>query len=129
MIKHSIKDNVISLSIANMDFSYRIPTAKIENTIDWKIGEKGTEGIVIKKVSIWALQLFTKNATEEQYIRQFKGFVQEYCPNNTINCVDTELAVNVQNKYNWLILSNKTADKKLNENQIIETLKKRYKLD
>jgi hypothetical protein len=51
MIKHSIKDNVISLSIAKMDFSYRIPTTKIENTIDWKIGEKGTDGIVIKNVS------------------------------------------------------------------------------
>ena len=117
------------MSIANMDFSYRIPTSKIENTIDWKIGEKGSDGIVFKNVSSWALKLFTKKATEEQYIRQFKGIVQEYCPDNTINWIDTELAVVVQNKYNWLIATNKTADKKLNENQISETLKKRYKLD
>ena len=129
MIKHSLTDNVISMSIANMDFSYRIPTKKIENTIDWRIGEKGTDGIVVKGVSSWALQLFTKKATEEKYLRQFKGIVQEYCPDNAINWEDTEMAVSIQNKYNWLVSSNAIADKKLSEIQIITNLKKRYMLD
>ena len=65
MIKHALKDNLVSISIAKTDFSYRIPIKKIGNTIDWKIGEKGTEGIVIKSVSTWTLQLFTKNITED----------------------------------------------------------------
>jgi hypothetical protein len=129
MIKHSLKDNLIYISIAKMDFSYRIPIEKIGNTIDWRIGEKGTEGIVIKNVSTWTLQLFTKKTTEHKYIKQFKSIVQEHCPNSTINWEETLLAVNIQNEYNWLITTNNTAKKKISEDEIISNLKKKYKLD
>ena len=125
MIKHALKDNLVSISIAKTDFSYRIPIKKIGNTIDWKIGEKGTEGIVIKSVSTWTLQLFTKNITEDKYIKQFKSIVQEHCPTSTVNWEDTLLAVNIQNDYNWLT----TAKKKINEKEVISKLKKKYKLD
>ena len=84
MIKHSLKDNLINVSIDKKDFSYRIPVKKIGNAIDWRIGEKGTKGIVIKNVSTWTLQLFTKKTTEDKYIKQFKSIVQEYSANNTI---------------------------------------------
>lgn len=129
MIKHSLKDNLIYLSINNLDFSYRIPLKKMGNTIDWRIGKKGTEGIVMKNVSTWALQLFTKNVTEIKYVKQFQSIVQEHCPNNTINWEDTLLAVNIQNKYNWLATTNKIAKKKIDENGLISDLKKKYKLD
>ncbi|MBL4706381.1 MAG: hypothetical protein JKY54_17770 [Flavobacteriales bacterium] len=125
MIKHALKDNLVSISIAKTDFSYRIPIKKIGNTIDWKIGEKETEGIVIKSVSTWTLQLFTKNITEDKYIKQFKSIVQEHCPTSTVNWEDTLLAVNIQNDYNWLT----TAKKKINEKEVISKLKKKYKLD
>ena len=125
MIKHSVKDNILSVSIANKDFSYRIPLNKIKNTIDWKIGNKDTDGIVIKNVSKWALQLFTKNITEEKYVKQFKDIVKEHCPNNTLNWQETILAINIQNKYNWL---NSSKDKS-SESEIITELKSRFKLD
>ena len=112
-----------------MDFSYRIPIKKIGNTIDWRIGEKGTKGIVIKNVSTWTLHLFTKKTTEYKYIKQFRSIVQEHCSNSTINWEDTLLAVNIQNEYNWLITTNNTAKKKINEDEIISILKKKYKLD
>ena len=125
MIKHSLKDNLINVSIDKKDFSYRIPVKKIGNAIDWRIGEKGTKGIVIKNVSTWTLQLFTKKTTEDKYIKQFKSIVQEYSANNTINWEDTLLAVTIQNEYNWL----NTAENKMGEDEIISTLKKKYKLD
>jgi hypothetical protein len=103
MIKHSIKDNLIYISISKKDFSYRIPIKKIGNVIDWKIGENGTKGIVIKNVSTWTLRLFTKKITEAKYIQQFKNLVQEHAANNNINWEDTLLAVNIQNEFNWLI--------------------------
>ncbi|MFT6500871.1 MAG: hypothetical protein ACJASQ_000981 [Crocinitomicaceae bacterium] len=40
MIKHTLKDKIVSISIENIDFSYRIPTKKMGNTTDWRIGEK-----------------------------------------------------------------------------------------
>lgn len=126
MIKHSLKDNLINVSIDKKDFSYRIPVKKIGNAIDWRIGEKG---IIIKNVSTWTLQLFTKKITEDKYIKQFKSIVQEYSANNTINWEDTLMAVNIQNEYNWLIATNNTAEKKMDEDEIISTLKKKYKLD
>jgi len=129
MIKHSLKDNLIYISIDKMDFSYRIPIKKIGNTLDWRIGEKGTKGIIIKNVSTWTLQLFTKKTNEDKYIKQFKSIVQEHCPNSTINWEETLLAVNIQNEYNWLITTNNTAEKKINEDEIISILKKKYKLD
>ena len=129
MIKHSLKDEIISISIDKIDFSYRIPTKKIGNSIDWRIGEKGTKGIVMKNVSTWTLQLFTKKTTEDKYIKQFIGIVQEYSSKNTINWDETRLAVNIQNDYKWLTSTNNKAKKKISDEEIIATLKKKYKLD
>ena len=129
MIKHSIKDNLIYISISKKDFSYRIPIKKIGNVIDWRIGENGTKGIVIKNVSTWTLRLFTKKITEEKYIQQFKNLVQEHASNNNINWEDTLLAVNIQNEFNWLITNNNLSKKKGEENDIISNLIKKYKLD
>lgn len=129
MIKHSIKDDLLYISIAKTDFSYRIPVSKIANTIDWKIGEKGTDGIIIKTVSKWILQLFTKAITEEKYIKQFKSIIEELNPKNSINWADTLSAVNIQNEYNWMVKTNSTAKEKISEEEIISTLKKKHKLD
>lgn len=129
MIKHTIKDNLIYISISKKDFSYRIPIKKIGNVIDWRIGENGTKGIVIKNVSTWTLRLFTKKITEEKYIQQFKNLVQEHASNNNINWEDTLLAVNIQNEFNWLITKNNLSKKKGEENDIISNLIKKYKLD
>ena len=129
MIKHSLKDDLVYISINKMDFSYRIPVKKIGNTIDWKIGEKGTKGIVIKHVSTWTLQLFTKDITESKYIKEFISIVQKYSSDETINWEETQLAINIQNKYNWLTTTNKTAEKKNSEEEIISILKKKFNLD
>lgn len=128
MIKHSIKDNVIYVAIANMDFSYRIPVSKIGNTIDWRIGGKGGKGIVIKDVSAWTLQLFTNKITEYKYIKQFKSIVQKHCPDCSINWEETLLAVNIQNEYNWLITTNSATGEKLSESKVISFLKTKYKV-
>ncbi|MBL1280202.1 MAG: hypothetical protein COA33_008025 [Fluviicola sp.] len=125
MLKHSLKDNQIHVSIDKKDFSYRIPVKKIGSTIDWKIG---TKGIVIKNVSTWMLQLFTKKMTQENYIKQFKDAVQKYAADNTINWENTFLAVKIQNEYNWLIITNKTAEDKLSEEEIISSLRKKHSL-
>ena len=124
MIKHSLKDKQIHISIENKDFSFRIPVKKSVNTVDWRIGEKGTEGIVMKQVSTWALQLFTKKITEEKYVVQFKNIIQEYAPNNTINWEATIDAVNIQNEYNQLV----AIENNLSETDIIADLKKKYKV-
>ncbi|HZH86807.1 MAG TPA: hypothetical protein VFD77_05780 [Brumimicrobium sp.] len=129
MIKHSLKDNQIHLSIDNMDFSYRIPLKKIGNTIDWKIGVKGSEGIVMKDVSIWTLKLFANNTTEENHITQFQQIVQEYSPKNTIDWEESLLAIKVQNEYNSLISANTATKNKVDEEDIISTLNDKYKLD
>jgi hypothetical protein len=131
MIKNALKDKQVHLSIDNLDFSYRIPIKKIGNTVDWRIGEKGKgkEGIVTKNVSTWTLQLFTKNTTEEEYIKQFKDIVQEHAPNNIINWDATLMAVNIQNEYNSLVKENTIADTKISEEELILSLKKKYKLD
>ena len=76
MIKHSLIDNLVYISIDNVDFSYRIPIKKIGNSIDWRIGVKGTAGIVMKNVSTWTLQLFTKNITDNKYVNQFKSILE-----------------------------------------------------
>lgn len=129
MINHSLKDNILSISIANKDFSYRISLKKLGNKIDWIIGEKDTDTIVIKGVSTWMLQLFTKNVTAELYINQFKGLVQEYAPKNSINWEDTMVAVNVQNEYNLLSKTNNASKNINNSNEIIAMLTKKYDLD
>lgn len=126
MIKQTLNDNILSLSIANKDFSYRISLKKLGNRIDWKIGEKDTDSIVIKSVSTWALQLFTKTVTDMSYVEQFKLIVQEHCPNNAINWKETYLAVKIQNEYNALT---KTNDSLHNQNEIIAMLTKKYDLD
>ncbi len=128
MIKHTLKDDLIHISIAKTDFSFRIPFKKIGNTIDWKIGEKGAEGIVIKGVSKWTLQLFTNKLTDVKHIREFISIVKEYCPSNTINWDDTLVALNIQNEYNWLTTKNNAAEKNIKENEIISNLKTKYKL-
>lgn len=128
MIKHALKDKLIHLSIDNVDFSYRIPVKKIGNTVDWRIGEKGTEGIVMKDVSTWALQLYTKNVSYDKYLAQFKEIVQEYAENNKINWEVTMTAIAIQNEYNTLIKANVTAEEKVSEVEIISNLKKKYKL-
>jgi hypothetical protein len=129
MIKHSIKDELLYISINNQDFSYRIPVKKLGTTIEWIIGTKGAKGITIKNVSKWTLHLFTKKTTEEKYVRQFKSIVQEHAPNNMINWDKTLLAVTVQNEYNWMVDTNKTADKKMTTDDIMSILKTKHKLD
>lgn len=124
MINHSLKDKVVSVSIANIDFSYRIPVKKIGNTLNWRIGEKGAEGIVIKNVSTWMLQLFTKNVTDDKYIQEFKGIVQKYAPNNSIDWKETLLAVTIQNEYNVLV----AAPDKKDDNEILSILEKKHGL-
>lgn len=128
MINHSLKDNLISLSIDNMDFSYRIPVEKIGKTIGWKIGGKETEGIVMKNVSKWTLQLFTKNATDDKYVQQFKSIVQEHAPKNSIDWKETLLAVTIQNEYNGRVALNAKAPKKLEGSEILSILEKKYNL-
>jgi hypothetical protein len=123
MINHTLQDDILSISIANKDFSYRISLKKLGNKIDWKIGEKDTEGILIKGVSTWTLQLFTKTITDAKYIEQFKGLVQEYCPKNSINWQDTFMAVKIQNEYNSLSKTNN------NQSEIIAILTEKYDLD
>ena len=129
MIKHSLKDDQIHLSIDNKDFSYRIPVKKIGDTIHWKIGNKETEGIVMNNVSKWALQLFTKNVTENKYVEQFKSIVQENAPTNSINWEETLLAVKIQNEYNYLAKTNATAKEKMNEGELLSMVEKKFNLD
>lgn len=123
MINHTLQDDILSVSIANKDFSYRISLKKLGNKINWKIGGKDTEGIVIKGVSTWTLQLFTKTITDEKYIEQFKDLVQEYCPKNSINWQDTFMAVKIQNEYNSRSKTNS------DQNEIIAILTEKYDLD
>ena len=129
MIKHSLKENIVYISIDKLDFSYRIPTKKIGNMIDWNVGTKGANAIVIKDVSIWTLQLFTKKTIDDKYIKQFMAIVQEYSPDSNINWGDTYLAVNIQNQYNYLTTDNHSAEKKNSEDEVISILKKRYQPD
>ncbi len=126
MIKHSLKDKLIHISIENKDFSYRIPKKKIGNRIDWRIGEKGTTGIVIRDVSTWTLQLFTKEVTEDKYIKQFKNIVQELAPNNAINWDDTLQAVAAQNEYSKLVAINTAAEEKMTDDEILSILEEKF---
>jgi len=127
MIKHELKDDQLHISIENKDFSYRIPLNKLESLIDWKVGKDKSNLVIIKNVSKWTLKLFTRNITTMNDVRQFKGIVQQYCPDNTIDWVETEKAVNVQSHYTNLVLDLKKEN--LSEVQIIANLKKKYKLD
>lgn len=123
MIKHSIKGELLHISIDDVDFSYRIPLQKLGKLIKWKIGKDGTEGIVMKNVSNWTLKLFSNKATNDKHLEQFKSIVQEYAPGNSIDWSETILAVNVQREYNRL-----KAEGEMEEVEIISNLEKKYKL-
>jgi hypothetical protein len=128
MIKHSIKENIIHVSIEKTDFSYRIPIEKLGRPIKWTIGAKGTEGIVMKNVSSWTLQLFTKNVTDEKLVLQFKDLVQEHAPKNSVDWKETLEAVKVQNEYNRLKLSANAGEKKMTEEELIAHLEEKFSL-
>jgi len=57
------------------------------------------------------------------------AIVTEHATENTIDWKNTQLAVTVQNQYNWLKETNKTAKNKQTEVEIIESLKKKFNLD
>tara|TARA_B100000767_G_C19403392_1_gene384896 strand:+ start:103 stop:492 length:390 start_codon:yes stop_codon:yes gene_type:complete len=128
MIKQSLKDQILHINIANLDFSYRIPTAKLGDIINWRIGENKSKGIVIDSVSKWAIQLFTNKVTELKYIRQFQNIVLQHSPICAVNWENTFLAVSIQNDYNWQKSSSNTAKIKVSEDEIIANLKQKYKL-
>jgi hypothetical protein len=123
MIKHSVKGEVLHISIENMDFSYRIPLQKLGKLIKWRIGKDGTDGIVMKNVSNWMLKLFSNKTTDDKHLEQFKNIVQEYAPGNSIDWNETVLAVNVQREYNRL-----QVEDKMEEMEIILNLEEKYKL-
>ncbi|MDG1332380.1 MAG: hypothetical protein P8P74_08615 [Crocinitomicaceae bacterium] len=123
MIKHSVKDELLHISIENMDFSYRIPLQKLGKLVKWKIGKYGTEGIEMENVSKWTLQLFSKKSIGDKYIEQFKSLVQEHAPGNSIDWNETILAVYVQLEYHRL-----KAEGEMEEMEIISTLEEKYKL-
>jgi hypothetical protein len=128
MIKQSLKDQILHINIANLDFSYRIPTSKLGDIINWRIGENNLKGIVIDSVSKWAIQLFTNKVTELMYIRQFQNIVLQHNPICAVNWENTFLAVSIQNDYNWQKSSSNTAKIKVSEDEIIAKLKQKYKL-
>jgi hypothetical protein len=123
MIKHSIKGELLHVSIENMDFSYRIPLQKLGKLIKWRIGKDGTEGIVMKNVSNWMLKLFSNKETDDKHLEQFKNIIQEYAPENSIDWNESILAVNVQHEYNRL-----KVEGKMEEMEIILNLEEKYKL-
>jgi hypothetical protein len=127
MIKHELKNDQLHISIENKDFSYRIPKNKLEDLIDWKIGKDKSNLIVIKNVSKWTTKLFTKSITTMEDVKQFKGIVQIYCPDNTIDWVETEKAINIQSHYSNLVIDLKKESP--SEEAIIAKLKKKYDLE
>lgn len=124
MIKHSLKDDLLHISIENMDFSYRIPVSKLGKPVKWVIGKYGTEGITMRNISKWTVQLFGKNTLADAYIEQFKSIVQEYAPKNSIDWNETILAVYVQREYDRL----KKEEPNMSEKDLISTLEEKYKL-
>ena len=127
MIKHELKNDQLHISIENKDFSYRIPLNKIEDLINWKIGKDVTNNILIKNVSKWTLKLFTNNFTTIEHVKQFKGIVKQYAPENTIDWLKTEKAINIQSHYSNLALDLKKESP--SEGAIIAKLKKKYQID
>jgi hypothetical protein len=124
MIKYSLKDELVHLSIDKKDFSHRIPVSKIGKAMQWNIGKNGSEIIAIKNVSKWMLRLFTQQITDEKYITQFKSIIEEYCPNSNIDWKATMLALTIQNEYN-----SRLAQGKMNAKEIIAVLEEKYRLD
>lgn len=124
MIQHNIQDNHVHIFIPKTDFSYRIPKEKIASISTWKIGKpENDEQIVIQNVSKWALKLFTKNITQENYIAAFKALLDENFVPNNIDWKATLLAIKVQNRYNWLSANNS------DETEILIAVKEKYQLD
>lgn len=121
MIKHSITDNLLHISIDNMDFSYRIPVQKLGKTMKWTIGKNEDEGIEMKNVSKWALQIFSKKPLDEKYLDQFQKIIQEVAVGNSIDWKETKLAVSVQQDYAQL-----KANSKMSEKEIISILEEKY---
>ena len=129
MIQHTLKDDILSISIANKDFSYRISLKKLGNKCNWKIGDNDSEQIIVKGVSTWALQLFTKVVTELKYVEQFKVLVQEFCPKNSIHWEDTFMAVKIQNEYNSLTQKTNPTKNSDIDKELIAQLTDKYDLD
>jgi hypothetical protein len=129
MIKQELKDNLVHISIDKKDFSHRIPLEKIGKAIQWNIGEKGSERIIIKNVSRLTLRLFTQEITDEKYINQFKSIVQEYAPKNNIDWKATLLAANIQNEYNSRMANQEATTTKMTPEEIIIVLEEKYNLD
>lgn len=129
MIQHTLKDDILSISIANKDFSYRISLKKLGNKCNWKIGSNEANQIIIQGVSTYALQLFTKVVTELRYVEQFKGLVQTHCPKNSIHWDDTFLAVKIQNEYNALTKKKNHSNDSEVDKEIIAALMDKYDLD
>lgn len=129
MIKHVLKDDLVHVSIEKKDFSHRIPVGKLGKAIQWNIGAKGPEGIVVKNVSKWTLRLFTQQIMEDKYIKQFQSIVQEYSPKNNIDWKATLLAVNIQNEYNSRMAVQNAAENKMSEEEIIAIIEAKYNLD
>lgn len=127
MMKHELKNDQLHVSIEKKDFSYRIPVSKLEDLINWKVGKDKSNTIVVKDVSKWATKLFTKGITTMDDVKQFKGIVQHYCPDNTIDWVETEKAINIQSHYTNLVLDLKKENP--SEEAIIAKLKKKYDLE
>ncbi len=127
MIKHELKNDQLHISIEKKDFSYRIPLNALEDLIDWKVGKDKSNPIIIKNVSKWTTKLFTKGITTIENVKQFKGIVQQYCPDNTINWGETEKALNIQSHYSNLVLDLKNENH--SEISIIAKLKKKYDLE
>jgi len=123
MIKHSITNDLLHVSIDNMDFSYRIPVEKLGKTMKWTIGKNSDEGIEMKNVSKWALQIFTKKPLDEKYLDQFQKIIQEIAVGNSIDWKETKLAVNIQQDYAQL-----KSNSKMSEKEIISILEEKYKL-
>ena len=73
------------------------------------------------------MKCFTNNFTTIEHVKQFKGIVQQYCPDNSIDWIETEKAINIQSHYSNLVLDLKKENP--SEGKIIASLKKKYQLD
>jgi hypothetical protein len=129
MIKHTLKDELVHLSIDKKDFAHRIPADKIGKAIQWRIGKKGTDGIIIRNISKWTLRLFTQQITDIKHVEQFQSIVHQYAPKNNIDWKATLLALTIQNEYNSRLLVQKNSENKMTEEEIISVLEEKYKLD
>jgi len=129
MIQHHCTEALVHLSIDKKDFAHRIPVQKIGKAIQWNIGPKGPDGIIIRNVSRWTLRLFTQQFTDESYLDEFKAIVHEYAPKNNIDWKATTLAVQIQNEYTSRMEQQLWAQEKMSEGEIVSFLEAKYGLD